>query len=192
MGPGFVGTLSDEVAAEAQAAEEKAKAEKAKADKEKADKEKAEKEEGKQPKEKRPFITAFNKAVSMKEAYQKAELKAKHLVDSFALAEYAKEKRAYGEELEAAQKALVVAKDADPFFGMFILKEQADVKAAWPNEDALETLCDRFTNNLALPVKELSRCNKEVLTVVRARVTLAKAATKAGPKKAAAKKAATA
>ena len=126
------------------------------------------------PKSKSALDTAFQKATQMKTLYNQVESKASNLLESFSFPENKTEKRGYSKLITSALQAMRDAKNADPFFQSFVLKEAVDVKAAHRDDDLIR-LCNRFVDKIKVPQEALASLNLQVTNVQRARIAAAKA-----------------
>ena len=125
------------------------------------------------------------KATATKAEYDKVVRKADTIMESMQTdVAYAKEKRAYKELMETAQKAVKTEIGKDPFYQAWLLKDVADVKRGW-KADEVSSKCNSFVANIKAPLAALSKMNKEILGVVRARETAEQkgSGVKAQPKK---------
>ena len=125
------------------------------------------------------------KATATKAEYDKVVRKADTIMESMQTdAAYGKEKRAYKELLETAQKAVKTEIGKDPFYQAWLMKDVADVKRGW-KADEVSSKCNSFVANPKAPLAALSKMNEGILVDVRARETSEQKGTveKAAPKK---------
>ena len=108
-------------------------------------------------------------ALAVKTLYTTAETKANHQLELLQLSENVAEKRAYESDMKKALQELTKAKSKDASFGQFLAKDAADVKVSWPDEDKLEGLCGRFSDQVKPAAEKLTKLINTVTTVMRAR-----------------------
>ena len=112
---------------------------------------------------------AMRGATATKSSYEKAESKAKTLLTSMGTEpEFAKETE-YKVELEKLVAGGAALKAENAFFRAFMVKEAADIKAAYPIEAELEIQLHDFVKQFDEAAVSIQRERIEILNVVKIR-----------------------